>query len=105
MNFRDRELIEGVRDYLGLKNRVYVYDHSGKDEWNRKPYASLVVRDIDGLKNKITPFFYNRLVGYKAIQFDDWLEVMGNDILVPERYNIIYRLHKNGYYTKNPYLD
>lgn len=102
MHIRDKDLIEGVRDHLGLKNKVYIYHHPGKDGYNRGPTAMLMVRDFGSLKNIIIPFFYERLVGHKAIQFDKWLEKIRNDPMVPESYSLLYRLHKSGFYRENP---
>lgn len=60
------------------------------------------MREIGPLKNIIIPLFYNRLAGAKADQFNEWLEKIGNDPFVPESYKILYRLHKNGFYLRNP---
>jgi len=102
MRIKDKDLVEGVRDYLGLKNKVYVYYHPGKDGYNRGAIAMLIVRDFGSLKNIIIPFFYGRLAGYKAMQFDQWLENISEDPMVPESYNLLYRLHKSGFYRENP---
>ncbi|MDP1689191.1 MAG: LAGLIDADG family homing endonuclease [bacterium] len=108
MHVRDKDLIEGVRNFLNIKNRVYVYHHPGKDSSKDKrgPKAILIIREIGSLKNKIIPLFYNQLVGNKAIQFDNWIEKIGSDKSVPKSYQILYRLCKNGFYDKNPkYFD
>src|SRR3989344_8583331 len=102
MSVRDTALIQGVVDTLGLDSRVYVYNHQGHDGHERQRQAMLIVREIGNLKNIVVPFFYNQLAGNKAFQFEDWLECIGHDPWVPESYKIIYRLHKNGYYKKNP---
>ena len=104
MNIRDKELVEAVRDHLGLKNKVYTYNHPGKDGANRKPYALLVVREIGSLKNVIIPFFYNNLAGSKADQFREWIECIGSDQMVPESYKLIYRLYEAGFYEKTRVL-
>lgn len=67
MHVRDKELIEGVRDYLGVSHRVYEYTHQ------ERPYAMLIIRDIPTLKNKIVPLFNNKLLGFKGTQFSWWL--------------------------------
>ena len=61
----------------------------------------LMVRDFGSLKNIIIPFFYNKLAGHKAIQFDEWLAEISEDPQVPESYSLLYRLHKSGFYSEN----
>jgi hypothetical protein len=101
MHIRDKDLVEGIRDYLGLGNKIYIYHHPGKDGYNRGPTATLMVRDFGSLKNIIIPFFYERLAGHKAIQFDEWLEKIQHDPMVPESYSLLYRLHRSGFYREN----
>ena len=105
MHVRDKALLEGVRDHLGLKNKVYVYNHQGKDGYKRGPQTMLIVRDFGSLKNIIIPFFYNKLAGHKAIQFDEWLIDISEDPSVPESYSLLYRLHKSGFYSENPKFE
>ncbi|MEK7566342.1 MAG: LAGLIDADG family homing endonuclease [Patescibacteria group bacterium] len=100
MNIRDKRLIELIRGHLGLKNRVYVYHYPGTDGAKRGPQVMLIVREIGNLKNIIIPFFYDKLVGYKAAQFNKWLESIGKDSEVPEGFKILYRLHKSGWFSK-----
>lgn len=69
MHFRDKELIEGIRDYFGLDNRVYEYTHQNRH------YVMLIIRDKLILKNKIVPFFKNQLLGNKGMQFEAWLKM------------------------------
>ena len=102
MNAKDVELMQRVVETMGLDSRVYVYNYQGNDGHKRQRQATLIVRELGNLKNIVAPFFYNRLAGNKASQFEDWLERIGHDPLVPESYKIIYRLHENGYYKKNP---
>ena len=102
MSAYDRDLLERIRDFLSLRNKIYVYHYPGKEKTKRKPVAILIVREIGPLKNIITPLFYNRLAGAKADQFNEWLERIGNDPFVPESYKILCRLHKNGFYLRNP---
>jgi len=101
MHERDEDLLIAVRDMLGLPNKVYNYQPSNKDGYNRGRKAFLIVREFGSLKNIIIPLFYNNLAGYKAIQFNEWLEKIGTDPLVPESYRLFYRLHKSGYFAKN----
>ena len=106
MHERDESLLRNLRDTLGLPNKVYNYQQSTKDGYNRGRKAFLIVREIGSLKNIIIPLFYNKLAGYKAIQFSEWLQTVRDDPMVPEGYDILYRLHENGYYAKNPkFLD
>ncbi len=100
MNARDKKLLEMVRDHLELKNKVYEYNHQGKDGYKRGSQAMLIVREIGSLKNKVVPFFYGNLVGNKGTQFESWLEKMGSIPEVPESYKIIHKLHKFGWYDK-----
>jgi len=100
MGAKDVKLIEGVRDWLGLKNKIYAY-YPEKDEFSKRgQQAMLIIRDVGSLKNIIVPTFYNRLVGYKGEQFNNWLEKIGTDPLVPDSYKIIYRLYRLGFYGK-----
>ena len=69
MHYRDKELLEGIRDYFGISNKVYEYTHGGRH------YAMLIIRDISTLKNKIVPFFKNQLLGHKGVQFEGWLRM------------------------------
>lgn len=102
MHARDTELIGLVKNFLGLRDRVYTYSYRTKprDKVRRGPFSTILVRDVGQLKNIIIPFFYGRLIGYKSEQFNAWLETIGNDPLVPEEYKILFTLHKNGYYQR-----
>lgn len=108
MHERDLRLIEQVKEGIGLKNRIYIYRKPAlatqRKIYRRGRLAMLIVRDVGQLKNKVVPFFYNQLAGYKGKQFVDWLEKIGTDSLVPERYKILYRLHKDGYWGRNSYF-
>ena len=92
-----------VRDALGLKNKVYVYDYKGKDGMNRAPQAMLIVREVGNLKNIIAPFFLGRLLGNKGRQFKDWVDKIGDDPLVPDIYRIIAINCRSGFYEKRNY--
>ncbi len=102
MHERDEPLLCLARDRMGLGNRVYNYKSSNRDGYNRGRKAFLIVREIGSLKNIVVPFFYDHLIGFKGVQFNKWLDDIGLDPDVPESYKIIYRLHGNGYYKKNP---
>ena len=109
MNSRDKDLIVSVRDKLGLKNRVYTYRstplHTFNKSYIRGSKSILIVRDFPSLKNIIIPVFYRKLVGYKGIQFETWLELIGTDPAVPNLYKLLYKLHKSGFYEENDYFS
>ncbi len=93
MHVRDKPLLIAVRDKLGLNVKVYEYIHQ------RRHYALLIVRNIGDIKDIIIPFFYNKLAGYKEIQFNQWLEKF-NELDIAESYRFIYGLYKSGYYDR-----
>ena len=105
MNSRDKDLIASIRNRLGLKNKVYTYRstplHAFNKSYIRGSKSVLIVRDFPSLKNVIVPLFYEKLRGYKGIQFKAWLELIGTDPAVPSRYKLIYRLCENGFYNQN----
>jgi len=106
MNERDKDLLIEVRDKLGLKNKVYIHGPYKKDGHNRGKKAFLIVREFGALKNIIIPMFYDKLVGNKRIQFENWLEKIGSDSNVPESYKLLYRLHKSGFYkSEGKFID
>lgn len=105
MHTRDKELIKAVRNFLGLKNKVYIYHYPGKDGSKRGPQAMLIVRERGSLRNIIIPFFYNKLIGHKAIQFNEWIEKIGTDPMVSPGYKFLYILHQNGHFLKNNKYD
>ncbi len=79
MHARDKELIEGIRNYLQIHNRVYEYTHQDRH------YAMLIIRDLTTLKNRIVPLFKGKLLGFKGTQFEWWLKTF------PYLNSIIYR--------------
>ena len=79
MSRRDKVLLEKTRDVLGLKNKIYEYPpRTAKDGYKRDGMVLLIVRDIGQIKNIIVPLFYKKLIGYKSIQFNEWMERIGN---------------------------
>ncbi len=102
MNERDKNLIEMVRDTLGLRNRIYIRKSSNRDGHKRSDVAVLVVREFDQLKDIVIPFFYGKLKGYKGEQFTAWLEKIGSDPDVPDRFKSLHRLYKWGIFGKLP---
>lgn len=89
MHYRDKELIEAIRDYFGLKNKVYEYTHQNRH------FVMLVVRDTSTLKNKMVPFFRNRLLGHKGVQFEAWLRMFPYLNSLPWRNPITRLPHAN----------
>ena len=103
MSSQDNQLIKLVKETLGLKNKIYEYKaRERKDRYNRQPLTILIVRDFGQIKNIIVPLFYKKLHGNKAKQFEVWIERMGNDPSVDERFKFIYKIYKDGFYEKNP---
>jgi hypothetical protein len=88
------------RNKLKLKNKIYKYNYPGKDGYKRGPTVTLIVREVGNLKNIIVPLFYKKLIGHKALQFEKWMEIIGNDPRVTKPYKFIYFLYENGYYDK-----
>ncbi|MDP1719185.1 MAG: LAGLIDADG family homing endonuclease [bacterium] len=106
MNERDRGLIEAVRDHFEIKNRVYLHNPYLGDGYNRGKRSVLIVREFPALKNVIVPFFYKKLKGHKAKQFESWILKIGSDSAVPASFKLIHRLYISGYWDKNPkYTD
>ena len=101
MHYRDRDLLEAVRDKLGLDSKIYVYETKSYDGHVRAPQAMLIVREIGNLKNIIVPLFYKRLIGNKRIQFDQWINEIGTSPEVPKSYKILHLLYHSGYYDKS----
>lgn len=102
MNIRDIELIKGIKETLGLRNSIYIRHPSNKDGYKREDVAVLVVREFDQLKDIIIPLFYKKLNGYKGKQMIDWLEKIGSDPNVTDRFKSLYRLYKMGMYDRHP---
>lgn len=102
MNERDRELLLMMKRTLKLRNPIYTRRPSNKDGYKRGDASVLVVREFDQLKDIIIPFFYKKLKGYKGKQFTEWLEKIGNDPDISDRFKSLYRLYKLGMYDKLP---
>lgn len=105
LNIRDKKILEGIRDKLGLKAKIYyrapeiniINAKTGKSYLSGRQ-AILVIRDFEQLKDVIIPFFYKKLKGYKGVQFIQWLEKIGSDPGVSDRFKSLYRLYKWGMY-------
>lgn len=103
MRERDKELIEKVKNYLGVKGRIYILKPCVLDEFKRGKIARLMVRDFGEIRDIIIPFFYNKLVGYKGKQLIDWIERIGYDPDIHPSYKVLYSLYKRGYFeNKTP---
>ena len=99
-NVRDQALINKIAKALRLEDMVYDHSGSRSDGIKRSDKSTLAVRRLSSLKDCVVPFFYNKLSGYKAIQFQEWLENIGRDPDVRESYKLIYRLYKSGYWNR-----
>jgi len=99
MHERDRLLLIAVRKHLGLRTNIYWQKPYRNDGVNRGATIRILVRGVGELKNIIVPLFRNKLKGYKGIQFSAWLEKIGNDPDVYDRYKILYQLHKSNYWN------
>lgn len=86
MHEHDLELIQKLKDYWGLRNKIYICKAYTADGYNRNSTARLMVRDFLSLKNIIIPFFNEKLIGYKRIQFNEWLLKIKNDPDVYPKY-------------------
>jgi len=102
MHIRDKELLLTLCNRLHLSNEVYEYQPYKGDGANRGPQAKLIVREYLQLRDKVVPFFYKRLHGNKARQFESWLETVGSDPRVTKKFRTIYYLYKSGYYDNFP---
>ncbi len=102
MSGQNRSLIELVKETLGLKNRIYEYKRKSKKDNNNHSMVILNVRDFGQIKNIVVPFFYKKLRGDKAKQFEDWIYKIGNDPDVEEKYRLICKIYKEGFYERNP---
>ena len=104
MHVRDRCLIEAVAKHLGLKNEVYMYPPypNHKDSFNRGWSARLIVREFISLRDIIIPFFHNKLKGHKGEQFMVWLEKIGSDPNISDKFKSLYQLYKSGAYDADP---
>jgi hypothetical protein len=101
MHERDKELIEKIKNFLGVKNKVYILKPYNLDGFKRGKTARLMVRDFGEIRDKIIPFFYNKLVGYKGTQLINWLEKIGHDPDIHPSYKVLYSLYKRGYFESS----
>src|SRR3989338_8680011 len=61
MASRDKELLEMIRDALGIKNRVYIYNHKKKDGSKRLPQAMLIIKRNGISKKCNSPSFLQKI--------------------------------------------
>lgn len=66
MHASERPLFEEIKQTLGLKGKIYEYNHQNRH------YVLILVRNRNEIENIIIPTFSNRLHGLKKIQFDTW---------------------------------
>lgn len=102
MHERDFDLLNAVKETLGLKGRIYNFKPWIGDGSNRGRKVVLVVRNFKELKDIIIPLFYKKLKGYKGKQMTDWLEKIGSNPDVTDRYKSLYRLYKWGAFDNDP---
>jgi len=109
LHIRDKHLLQMIRDKLGLKSKIYykipmvnIQNAKTGVKYLSERQAILVVRDFQQLKDIIIPFFYKRLRGYKSVQFIEWLEKIGSDSEISDRFKSLYRLYKWEMYDKLP---
>lgn len=102
LGINNKELLESIKDKLGLRNKIYLYYYPGKEKTKREEQAILMVRDFEQLKDVIIPFFYKQLIGYKGNQFVEWIEKIGKDPEISNRFKTLYRLYRDGTYDKLP---
>lgn len=100
MNIIDKKIMNEIKVYLGLKNKIYEYHYPGKEKSRRMPQALLIVRDFKQLKDIIIPFFNKKLIGDKGRQFEKWLEKIGSDPEISDRFKSLYRLYKWGMFDE-----
>lgn len=101
MSVQDYDLVVRVRDKLKLKNRVYKYKpRKSIDGYNRIGMSILIIRDLAQLKNVIIPLCYKKLLGYKKIQFENWIFEIGSRSEVCESFKLLNFLYNSGYYDR-----
>lgn len=101
MNSRDRDLIIMIKNELGLKSKIYEYDYQKNDGSIRDGQSILIVREFPQIKNVIVPFFYKKLIGHKRKQFEKWINEIGSDPDISDRFKLIYRMCIAGFYDRH----
>lgn len=76
----EKSLLELIRLKLGLKEKIYEYNHQ------KRSYVLLLVRKRSTIENVIIPVFEGRLLGNKMVQFEDW-----KNRYFEHKINFIYR--------------
>ena len=107
LHIRDKNLLEAIKNKLELKNRlnyrtprIAIQNIKNGNKYLSERQVILSVRDFKQLKDIIIPFFYKKLKGHKGIQFIEWLEKIGSDPDISDRFKSLYRLYKWGMYDK-----
>lgn len=97
----DRSMVILTKNLLFIRNRVYEHPSKiGRDGYLRRYLAEIIIRDVGQLKNKVVPFFYGTQSKIKRSELHDWIQKIGSDPMVPERYKIISKLYSRGFYNK-----
>lgn len=105
MHERDRELLKLVRDKLELNIKIYNRPAWRGDGIQRGRSAILIVRRFNHLKDVIIPLFYKKLHGHKGKQFVEWLEKIGKDPDISDRFKSLYRIYKWGIYDQPKFIN
>lgn len=95
MHYNDRDLVFAVRNTLGLKEPVYVYNYQDRKKsslWRHE--VKLLVRRREVIKKIIIPAFDNRLYGLKEKQFNQWKKEFSEQEK-KWRYHYVERLPKS----------
>lgn len=102
MHERDYDLLNAIKETLDLKGKLYNFKSWTGDGSNRGRKVVLVVRNFSELKDIVIPLFYKKLKGHKGRQMTDWLEKIGSDPDVTDRFKSLYRLYKWGAFDSDP---
>jgi len=66
MQASDHDLLELIKDKLGIKESIHQYIHQGRN------YSLLLIRSRKTIETVLIPIFDGRLFGQKQVQFDLW---------------------------------
>lgn len=103
---KDENLLHLVARKLRLRNKLLIFKRIfRRDGYNRQPMVRIMVRHPGELRNIIIPLCNKKLIGNKGIQFEEWIERIGNDPAVPEGYRFLYLAYKNGFFDKMKSFD
>lgn len=100
MHEREEPLFKEIKEFLNLKSKIHNLKAYTSDGHKRGRQILIQVRDFRQLRDIIIPLCNKKLRGYKAKQFDAWIEEMDSDTSVPKQYKLLARLCKNGFFEK-----